>query len=180
MCCFLMLGFFLIENRRPRLIGVPRGFLCCPMIAEERVVRVYCDGVFDLFHYGHARALETAKHAFPRVWLVVGVCADSDVSRSKGSNRPILSLSERVESLRHCRWVDEILPDAPWIPTPSFLIKHNIDYVAHDPAPYADALCNTDDVYQEVKRLGMFLPVSRTPNISTTDIVVRCLSTRDQ
>nr|CAD1825976.1 unnamed protein product [Ananas comosus var. bracteatus] len=29
-------------------------------------------------------------------------------------------------------WVDEVIPDAPWVLTKEFLDKHQIDYVAHD------------------------------------------------
>jgi choline-phosphate cytidylyltransferase len=33
------------------------------------------------------------------------------------------------------RWVDEVIPDAPWVIDQEFLDKHSIDYVAHDSLP---------------------------------------------
>jgi choline-phosphate cytidylyltransferase len=38
-----------------------------------------------------------------------------------------------------CRWVDEVVEDAPWVIDLDFLAKHRIDFVAHDDLPYADA-----------------------------------------
>ncbi|KAK6931896.1 Cytidyltransferase-like domain [Dillenia turbinata] len=35
--------------------------------------------------------------------------------------------SKRYESLRHCKWVDEVIPNAPWVITREFLDEHQID-----------------------------------------------------
>lgn len=33
------------------------------------------------------------------------------------------------------RWVDEVIPDAPWVINQEFLDKNKIDFVAHDSLP---------------------------------------------
>ncbi|KAK0733293.1 hypothetical protein B0T26DRAFT_669715 [Lasiosphaeria miniovina] len=134
-----------------------------------RAVRVYADGVFDLFHLGHMRQLEQAKKAFPDVHLIVGVTGDEETHKRKGLT--VLSGKERAETVRHCKWVDEVIEDCPWIVTPEFLEQHQIDYVAHDDIPYgAD---EGDDIYAPIKAEGKFLVTQRTEGVSTTGIITK-------
>ncbi|KAG6312552.1 hypothetical protein E4U22_001754 [Claviceps purpurea] len=134
-----------------------------------RPVRVYADGVFDLFHLGHMRQLEQAKKTFPNTILVVGVTGDEETHMRKGLT--VMSAKERAESVRHCKWVDEVIEDCPWIVTAEFLQANQLDYVAHDDLPYgAD---EGDDIYQPIKAAGMFLVTQRTEGVSTTGIITR-------
>lgn len=54
--------------------------------------------------------------------------------------------------MRHCKWVDEVVENAPWIIDEAFIKKHKIDYVAHDEEPYKSA--GADDVYAFPKSIG--------------------------
>lgn len=130
-------------------------------------------GIFDLFHFGHARALEQAKKSFPEVYLMVGVCDDKVTHSYKG--KTVMTEQERYESLRHCKWVDEVIPGAPWVVNEEFLDRHRIDYVAHDALPYADTSGQADDCYGFVKRLGRFWTTQRTEGVSTSDLILRVI-----
>ncbi|KAJ8459568.1 hypothetical protein OPV22_032494 [Ensete ventricosum] len=140
--------------------------------------RIYADGIYDLFHFGHARSLEQAKKAFPNTYLLVGCCSDEVTHKFKG--KTVMTETERYESLRHCKWVDEVIPDAPWVITKEFLDEHKIDYVAHDSLPYADASGAGNDVYEFVKAIGKFKETKRTEGISTSDIIMRIVKDYNQ
>jgi len=100
----------------------------------------------------HALQLRQAKLSFPSVHLLVGVPSDELCRTLKAPT--LLSHFERLESVRNCRWTDEVIPDAPWVITPEFIKKYEIDYVAHDEAPYADSSSGSGDIYGPIKDLG--------------------------
>jgi len=85
-----------------------------------------------------------------------------------------MTTAERCEAARHCRWVDEIVFDAPWVIDADFLEKWKIDYVAHDEVPYASE--GYEDVYSLVKSQGKFIPTRRTPGVSTSELLERIVS----
>ncbi|ETB61409.1 hypothetical protein YYC_01311 [Plasmodium yoelii 17X] len=161
---------------------------------DNKSIRIYADGIYDLLHLGHMRQLKQAKHMDKNVTLIVGVCSDIDTRKFKG--QIVQTLDERTETLKHIRWVDEIVSPSPWVITPDFVEEHNIDYVAHDDIPYASNqkkkkkkkgkssitvknvnTCEeqTDDVYAWLKKAGKFKATQRTSGVSTTDLIVRIL-----
>jgi choline-phosphate cytidylyltransferase len=130
-----------------------------------------------LIHFAlgsHMRQLEQAKKAFPDVYLMVGVTGDEETHLRKGLT--VLSGAERAESVRHCKWVDEVVPNCPWIVTPEFIEEHKIDYVAHDDLPYGAA--EGDDIYAPIKAQGKFLVTQRTEGVSTTGVITRYVPPR--
>jgi len=145
-------------------------------IPKDRPVRVYADGIYDLFHFGHARSLEQAKRLFPNTYLLVGVCNDELTHRLKG--KTVMTDMERAESVRHCRWVDEVVEDAPWIVTQEFIDKHKIDFVAHGEDIILDE--NGVDIYKFVKDQGKYMTIKRTDGISTSDIILRIVKHYDE
>jgi cytidyltransferase-like protein len=127
-------------------------------------IRVYVDMVGDLFHAGHVALLRAAREHGDH--LVVGVLSDETATAYK--RRPIMTLAERVAVIEACRYVDEVIPDAPDELTREFLDENKLAIVVH-----GDDLEAGAEVYGAAADTGRLRLVPRSGGISTTDLIAR-------
>jgi ethanolamine-phosphate cytidylyltransferase len=137
--------------------------------ARTHPVRVWCDGCYDMVHFGHANQLRQAKQMGN--YLVVGVHTDEEITKHKGP--PVFNEQERYRMVRGIKWVDEVVEGAPYTTSVDTLDQYNCDYCVHgnDITLTADGV----DTYAEVKAAGRYRECERTAGVSTTDLVGRML-----
>ena len=70
----------------------------------RKEIRIFMDGAFDLFHYGHANAFRQGLAL--GTYLVVGVNDDASITECKGA--PLCNDEERLAMVRGCKFVDEV------------------------------------------------------------------------
>eukprot|EP01035_Chromulina_nebulosa_P019277 gene19277-25134_t len=108
-------------------------------------------------------------------YLIVGVNSDETITQCKG--KPVTNDEERVEMVKGCKWVDEVVEGVPYIMSDEYLAyviqKYQIDYVVHGDDP---CIVDGKDVYESAQKMGKYLTIPRTEGISTTDIVGRIKS----
>ncbi|RNF03435.1 putative cholinephosphate cytidylyltransferase A [Trypanosoma conorhini] len=136
------------------------------------VKNVFCDGVFDLCHAGHKSFMQKALQHGNR--LIVGVCGDEDCENYK--RRPIMTTEERVNEVRLCKFVSQVIPNSPVSGVTEEMIKrHNIHVV----------VCGTeydrpDDTFYAVpRRLGILRTAPRAEGISTSVLIARIRAATD-
>nr|XP_042139193.1 ethanolamine-phosphate cytidylyltransferase isoform X5 [Peromyscus maniculatus bairdii] len=137
--------------------------------AGQRAVRVWCDGCYDMVHYGHSNQLRQARAMGD--YLIVGVHTDEEIAKHKGP--PVFTQEERYKMVQAIKWVDEVVPAAPYVTTLETLDKYNCDFCVHG----NDITLTVDgrDTYEEVKQAGRYRECKRTQGVSTTDLVGRML-----
>jgi len=130
---------------------------------------VWCDGCYDMVHFGHANSLRQAKALGDK--LIVGIHTDEEITKHKGP--PVFTQEERYKMIRGIKWVDEVVEGAPYVTTLETLDKYNCDFCCHgdDITMTADGV----DTYHLVKTAGRYKEVKRTAGVSTTDLVGRML-----
>ncbi|XP_043858355.1 ethanolamine-phosphate cytidylyltransferase isoform X2 [Dromiciops gliroides] len=135
----------------------------------KRAVRVWCDGCYDMVHYGHSNQLRQARAMGD--YLVVGVHNDEEIAKHKGP--PVFTQEERYKMVQAIKWVDEIVAGAPYVTVLETLDKYNCDFCVHG----NDITLTVDgrDTYEEVKKAGRYRECKRTQGVSTTDLVGRML-----
>uniref|UniRef100_A0AC35GVE2 Choline-phosphate cytidylyltransferase n=1 Tax=Panagrolaimus sp. PS1159 TaxID=55785 RepID=A0AC35GVE2_9BILA len=139
---------------------------------SEELIRIYADGVYDLFHPGHVEQFKQIKAAFPNVYLIIGVCSDSATLKYKGC-LPVMNERERLKMINQCRYVDEAYLSPPFFPTMEFVNHLKVDLVAHDALPYNSPTAS--DCYAIFKACDRFFETLRTPTISTTSLLDRII-----
>lgn len=135
-------------------------------------IRIWMDGAFDMMHYGHMNAFRQGRAL--GTYLIVGVNSDETITACKG--KPVCAEKERIETVKGCKFVDEVVEGVPYIMNDEYLNyvieKYRIDFVVHGDDP---CIVNGKDVYESARKLGKYLTIPRTEGISTTDIVGRML-----
>ena len=130
------------------------------------MVRIYTDMAGDLFHSGHVNALRTA--ASHGDYLIVGVHSDETIEKYK--RQPIMTMSERIAVIESCKYVNEVVKDAPLKITKKFLKEHNIDKVCIvDNRQQSE----TELMYSVPLQLNIIIVFPYTEGISTSLIIDR-------
>lgn len=122
-----------------------------------------------MMHFGHANALRQAREFGD--YLVVGIHSDEEIRVNKGPT--VMTDEERCVAVESCKWVDKIVPNAPYLTRLEVMDDYGCDFCVH--GDDITTLSDGTDSYSLVKTAGRFRECKRTPGVSTTELVGRML-----
>jgi len=128
---------------------------------------VYMDGVFDMFHVGHLRAIKQMKQYGNKI--IIGVIGDEDATCYK--RKPIICEKHRTELVAACPYVDDVICPCPLVVNQQFINKYKINHVVH-------AFSDESD-YQKQKNMFEHVEIIQLnycKDISTSSIISTIMS----
>lgn len=129
-------------------------------------MRVWSNGCFDLFHYGHLKMLEFASEQGDE--LFVGIDSDNKVKKSKGNYRPFVPENQRLELLQNIRFIDKVFIFDSSEELENLIRDNNIDIIVIGD-DYKDKLV----VGEQFAKKVVFFP--KLQNISTSSLEKRII-----
>jgi D-beta-D-heptose 7-phosphate kinase/D-beta-D-heptose 1-phosphate adenosyltransferase len=158
--------YFHIQNKR--IDALTELEQLCKNYRSQGKRIVFTNGCFDILHSGHVTYLHCAKELGDV--LIVGINHDESIQRIKGKDRPINTLSDRIDVLSGLSAVDHLVPFGNQEDdTPIPLIKVICPDVFVKGGDYSkDKLPEADTVESNGGKI-VFLPF--IPDHSTTSII---------
>jgi D-beta-D-heptose 7-phosphate kinase/D-beta-D-heptose 1-phosphate adenosyltransferase len=168
-CTQLELSTFF--SRPQKVIGHPMELkkLCEIYKAQGRKI-VFTNGCFDILHSGHISLLNRSKELGEI--LIVGVNSDDSIRRLKGNDRPINSLSDRIEVLCGLSSIDHVIPfGSDGLDTPLELIRAAQPDIYAKGGEYNRETLPETSVIDQIGGKIVFIPL--VPEHSTSLIINR-------
>lgn len=110
----------------------------------------------------------------------MGIHSDSVVNQRRGMNLPLLNLHERVLSVLGCRFVDDVLIDAPYQITPEMISSLHISEVVHGTnSDFTDNLNDHEVRYKFAKEAGIFSVIESPSGFRLENILKRIHKNQD-
>jgi ethanolamine-phosphate cytidylyltransferase len=142
-----------------------------PQPPDARVV--YLMGSWDMFHAGHIATLRKARHYGD--FVLVGIHSDATVNHTRGMNLPIQTQHERVLSVLGCKYVDDVLIDAPEIIDKDLISRLNICKVVRGEVSEVSYMPNAEEsgAYVVAEEMGVLEVVPSDFTLTDAEIVAR-------
>ena len=132
-------------------------------------MRIYCDGIFDLFHKGHLEHFKKIHQYFNEpIHLIVGVISDKVATNYKRT--PIVNENKRLKIIDSLCYVSESFITDTLILDEEFCNKYNINYVVHafnDPTDKN----NQKTFFEYPINANKFIEIDYNTGISTSIII---------
>lgn len=184
------------KSLRPYILGGVIGFAGCYLFLTSqkseptekkprKKIRVLATMVADCCHIGHIGHVKRARQTAEKlsgskdIHFIVGIHSDETVMSYK--RKPLFSMEERIDHMRHVPGVDEVVGHAPLDLTLEYLDSLNVDFVGGNLMEGDSQKAKEyNSQYQVIIDAGKFMNIPRTDGISTTEIIERARHPEDR